>query len=79
MSSVIIWFLLASFNTDSILIYSREPDHSTAYSHLGGRRERVPDPSTPSTQMTVGCGMVWLARLILILCMLLNELIVCTT
>ena len=23
----------------------------------------VPDPSPPSTQMTVGCGMVWLARL----------------
>ena len=40
-------------------------DHSTAYSHLGGRRGRPKQQksSTPSTQMTVGCGMVWLARL----------------
>ena len=38
-----------------------------AYDSIRKHKNRVgnvPDPSTPSTQMTVGCGMVWLARLV---------------
>ena len=48
------------------LITVQKRKKADAYDSIRKNKNRVgnvPDPSTPSTQMTVGCGMVWLARL----------------